>query len=37
MNSEAMFSYGLLYTDIQVLNDQLDFIDNNSVWTQYVV
>ena len=37
MNSLAMFSYGLLHMDMQVLADQQELIYNSSVWTQDVV
>ena len=33
-NSYAMFSYGPLHTDEQVLEDQLDIIYKSSVQTQ---
>ena len=36
-NSYAMFSHGPLHTDEQVLNNQLVFIYNSSVRTQYVI
>ena len=37
LNSVAMFSYGPHHTDVQVLDDQLQFIYNSSVWTLDVV
>ena len=37
MNYELMFSYGLHYTDVQVLNDRLEIIYNTSERTQGVV
>ena len=37
MNSEPTFSYGPLYTNVQVLDDQLELIYNSSVHTQDVV
>ena len=37
MNSQAMFSYGPLHTEEQVLDGQLELIYNSSVWTQDVV
>ena len=36
-NSEAMYSSGPLYTDKQVLDDQLELIYNSSVRIQDVV
>ena len=37
MNSQAIFSYGSIHTDMQVLDDQLELIYNSSVWTQDTV
>ena len=34
MNSLSTFSYKLLHTDVQVLDNQLEPIYNSSVWTQ---
>ena len=36
-DSNAIFSNGPLHMDEQVLNDQQEFIQNTSVWTQDVV
>ena len=35
-NSLETFSYGLPYKNEQVLVDQLEFINNTSMWTQDV-
>ena len=32
-----MFSYGLLYMDVQMLDEQLEPIYNSSVWTPDVI
>ena len=36
-NSLALFSYGAIPTDVQVLNDQVELMKNRSVRTQDVV
>ena len=36
-NSKATISYGLLHTDVQVLDDQHELIYNSSIRTQDIV
>ena len=36
-NSQMTFSYAPLHTNEQVLDDQLELINNSSVWTQDIV